>query len=246
MSEPIDSTGTGEGLTELRRSLGGAVLAPTDAGFDAARRCFNTLIDRRPAVIVRCLDAGDVARAFDFARAHTLEVAVRGGGHNPAGHCVCEGGLVIDLSLMRGVDVNGEARTARADGGARWLDFDTATQRFGLVTPGGVVGSTGVAGLTWVEESGISPLSTASPATISSAPRSLLPTARWSAQTRMRIPSCCGASAAAGATSVWRRDWSSGCTRCAESLAVASPTPEQESATGFADSGTSPPTHRGP
>src|SRR5262249_4119098 len=127
---------------------GGAVLAPTDEGLGAGRRCCNALVDRRPAMIVRCLDADDVARAFDFARAHVLEVAVRGGGHNPAGHCVCEGGLVIDLSLMRGVDVDGEARTARADGGARWLDFDTATQRFGLVTPGGVVGSTGVAGLT--------------------------------------------------------------------------------------------------
>ena len=149
MSEAIDSTGAGNGLTELRRSLGGAVLAPTDDGFDAARRCFNALVDRWPAVIVRCLDAGDVARAFDFARAHALEVAVRGGGHNPAGHCVCEGGLVIDLSLMRGVDVNGDARTACADGGARWLDFDAATQGFGLVTPGGVVGSTGVAGLTF-------------------------------------------------------------------------------------------------
>jgi FAD/FMN-containing dehydrogenase len=148
MSEAIDPAGPGDGLTELRRLVGGAVLAPTDDGFDAARRCFNALVDRRPAVIVRCLDAGDVARAFDFARAHALEVAVRGGGHNPAGHCVCEGGLVIDLSLMRRVDVSGDARTARADGGATWLDFDAATQRFGLVTPGGVVGSTGVAGLT--------------------------------------------------------------------------------------------------
>jgi FAD/FMN-containing dehydrogenase len=148
MSEAIDWAGAGDGLAGLRRSVGGAVLGPADAGFDAARRCFNTLVDRRPAVIVRCLDAGDVARAFDFARAHALEVAVRGGGHNPAGHCVCDGGLVIDLSLMRGVDVAGDTRTARADGGARWLDFDAATQRFGLVTPGGVVGSTGVAGLT--------------------------------------------------------------------------------------------------
>jgi FAD/FMN-containing dehydrogenase len=149
MSEAIDPSGAGEGLTELRRSLGGVVLAPADEGFDAARRCFNALVDRLPAVIVRCLDADDVARAFDFARAHALEVAVRGGGHNPAGHCVCDGGLVIDLSLMRGVDVDGDARSARADGGATWLDFDTATQRCGLVTPGGVVGSTGVAGLTF-------------------------------------------------------------------------------------------------
>src|SRR5437016_12841756 len=148
MSEAIDPAGTSDGLTELRRSVAGAVLTPTDEGFDAARRCFNTLVDRRPAVIVRCLDAGDVARAFDFARVHALEVAVRGGGHNPAGHCVCDGGLVIDLSLMRGGEVDGEARTARAEGGATWLDFDAASQAFGLVTPGGVVGSTGVAGLT--------------------------------------------------------------------------------------------------
>jgi FAD/FMN-containing dehydrogenase len=148
MSEAIDAAGAGDGLTELRRSVGGAVLAPTDEGFDAARRCFNALVNRWPAVIVRCLDGSDVARAFDFARAHALEVAVRGGGHNPAGHCVCDGGLVIDLSLMRGVGVNGDARIAWADGGASWLDFDAATQRFGLVTPGGVVGSTGVAGLT--------------------------------------------------------------------------------------------------
>jgi FAD/FMN-containing dehydrogenase len=135
-------------LDELRRELAGAVVGPGDAEYDAARRCFNALVDRRPAVIVRCLGAGDVAAAFDFARAHELEVAVRGGGHNPAGHCVCEGGLVIDLSLMRTVEVDGNARIARAGGGATWLDFDVATQAFGLVTPGGVVGSTGVGGLT--------------------------------------------------------------------------------------------------
>jgi FAD/FMN-containing dehydrogenase len=138
-----------ESLNDLRRSVAGAVVVPTDAGYDEARRCFNALVDRRPAVIVRCLGAADTATALDFARTHALEVAVRGGGHNPAGHCVCDGGLVIDLSLMRGVEVDGDARRARAQGGATWLDFDTATQAFGLVTPGGVVGSTGVAGLTF-------------------------------------------------------------------------------------------------
>jgi FAD/FMN-containing dehydrogenase len=137
-----------ESLNELRRSLAGAVVAPADAEYDAARRCFNALVDRRPAVIARCLGPEDVAAAFDFARTYGLDVAVRGGGHNPAGHCVSDGGLVIDLSLMRGVEVDGNARTARAGGGATWLDFDSATQAFGLVTPGGVVGSTGVAGLT--------------------------------------------------------------------------------------------------
>jgi FAD/FMN-containing dehydrogenase len=138
-----------EGLDELRRSLAGDVLGPADTGYDAARRCFNALVDRRPAAIARCTGPGDVTAAFDFARAHELEVAVRGGGHNPAGHCVLDGGLVIDLSPMRTVELNEDARIARAGGGATWLDFDAATQSFGLVTPGGVVGSTGVAGLTF-------------------------------------------------------------------------------------------------
>ena len=134
-------------LAELRSSLTGTVVLPAEAEYDTARRGFNALVDRRPTVIARCVNASDVAVAFDFARAHELEVAVRGGGHNPAGHCVCDGGLVIDLSLMRKVEVDGEARIARSDGGATWLDFDSATQVFGLVTPGGVVVSTGVAGL---------------------------------------------------------------------------------------------------
>src|SRR5262249_42623394 len=144
--EPAGST-LEAAVYDLRPSLAGAVLAAGDAGYDSARRCFNDLVDRRPAVIARCLDAADVATAFAFGRSHALEVAVRGGGHNPAGHCVCDGGLVIDLSLMREVAVDGEKRVARAGGGATWLDFDSATQAFGLVTPGGVVGSTGVAGL---------------------------------------------------------------------------------------------------
>jgi FAD/FMN-containing dehydrogenase len=135
-------------LTELRRSFAGTVLGPEDAGYDAARVCFNALVDRRPAVIARCLGPRDVATAFDFAHAQDLQVAVRGGGHNPAGHCLLDDGLVIDLSLMRGVEVDGEARTARAEGGSTWLDFDAAAQTLGLVTPGGVVGSTGVCGLT--------------------------------------------------------------------------------------------------
>ena len=132
---------------ELQRSLNGSVIRPTDAEYDRARRGFNALIDRRPAVIVRCVGADDVAIALGFAQGHELEVAVRGGGHNPAGHCVCNGGLVIDLSQMRNVEVDAKARIARSDGGATWLDFDSATQAFGLATPGGVVVSTGVVGL---------------------------------------------------------------------------------------------------
>src|SRR5206468_5274704 len=133
-------------LNELRRSFAGTVIEPGDDEYDVARRGFNALIDRQPAVIARCAVPADVATAFDFARTHELQVAVRGGGHNPAGHCVLDDGLVIDLSLMRTVDVDGEARIARAAGGATWLDFDAATQAAGLVTPGGVVGSTGGAG----------------------------------------------------------------------------------------------------
>jgi FAD/FMN-containing dehydrogenase len=136
-------------LAELSRSIKGVAIGPTDPGYELVRGCFNALVDRRPAVMVRCRDAGDVATALDFARSQGLEVAVRGGGHNPAGHCVLDGGLVIDLSLMRDVTVDPGARTASSQGGATWLDFDSATQAFGLVTPGGVVGSTGVAGLTF-------------------------------------------------------------------------------------------------
>lgn len=136
-----------QNINELRRSLAGTVIFPADADYDTARRGFNALIDRRPAVIVQSIGPEDIAVAFDFARSHELEVAVRGGGHNPAGHCVCDGGLVIDLSRMRTVEVDAERRIARSDGGATWLDFDSATQAFALITPGGVVVSTGVVGL---------------------------------------------------------------------------------------------------
>jgi FAD/FMN-containing dehydrogenase len=133
---------------ELRGSLTGDVLTPEDHEYDKARLCFNLLVDRRPAVIARCVDSRDVAAALRFAQANGLELAVRGGGHNPAGHCAVDDGLVIDLTRMRNVEVDPAARTAVSGGGATWLDFDQATQAHGLVTPGGVVGSTGVTGLT--------------------------------------------------------------------------------------------------
>src|SRR3954467_3406982 len=136
-----------EGLAELRDSLSGDVLTASDREYERARLCFNLLIDRRPAAIARCVDAEDVAAALAFGQAHGLEIAVRGGGHNPAGHCAVDDGLVIDLSRMRGVTVDPDARLATCEGGATWLDFDAATQAHGLVTPGGVVGSTGVTGL---------------------------------------------------------------------------------------------------
>jgi FAD/FMN-containing dehydrogenase len=135
------------GFAELRHSLTGEVLEPVDAGYERARLCFNLLIDHRPAAIARCANASDVAAALLFAEQQGLEVAVRGGGHNPAGHCSVDDGLVVDLSGMRRVEVDPGARLARSEGGATWSDLDAATQSHGLVTPGGVVGSTGVAGL---------------------------------------------------------------------------------------------------
>ncbi|HEU4450989.1 MAG TPA: FAD-binding oxidoreductase [Gaiellaceae bacterium] len=135
-------------IRELRRSIRGDVLAPTDAAYDAARLTFNALVDRRPAVVVRCRTGADVATALEFARANALTVAVRGGGHNPAGHAVCDGGLVVDLAPLHAVEVDAEARIARAGGGTTWKQFDVAAQAHGLVTPGGVVGTTGVGGLT--------------------------------------------------------------------------------------------------
>jgi FAD/FMN-containing dehydrogenase len=136
-----------ENLNDLRASLTGYVLRPSDPEYERARLCFNLLIDRRPAAIARCVDADDVAAALVFAQEHDLEIAVRGGGHNPAGHCAVDNGLVVDLSPMRNVEVDPEARIAVSRGGATWLDFDSAAQAHGMVTPGGVVGSTGVAGL---------------------------------------------------------------------------------------------------
>jgi FAD/FMN-containing dehydrogenase len=143
----MEKTLSNQSIDELRRSLTGTIILPADAEYNKARRGFNALIDRRPAVIAQCVGSEDIAVAFDFARSHDLEVAVRGGGHNPAGHCVSDGGLVIDLSNMRRVEVDAETQTARSEGGATWLDFDSATQAHGLVTPGGVVVSTGVVGL---------------------------------------------------------------------------------------------------
>ncbi|MGH3043453.1 MAG: FAD-binding oxidoreductase [Gaiellaceae bacterium] len=135
-------------VADLKQALTGEVILPDDSGYDAARRGFNAFVDRRPAVIARCLGAEDVAAAFAFAQANGLEIAVRGGGHNPAGHCVLDDGLVIDLSQMRTVEVDAGAQVAHAAGGSTWLDFDAATQAHGLVTPGGIVGTTGVCGLT--------------------------------------------------------------------------------------------------
>jgi FAD/FMN-containing dehydrogenase len=138
----------GSAVTELAQKLRGPLLQPADADYEQARRVWNGNVDRRPALIARCTGVADVLEAVRFARDHGLLVAIRGGGHNAAGYGTCEGGLVIDLSPMKGMQVDPGARTARAQAGLLWREFDRETQAFGLATTGGTVSNTGVAGLT--------------------------------------------------------------------------------------------------
>jgi FAD/FMN-containing dehydrogenase len=135
-------------VQELRDALRGEVVLPGDAAYDEARSVWNGMIDRRPALIARCADASDVVAAVGFARSEGLLVAVRGGGHNVAGNATCDGGLVIDLSPMKGIEVDADARTVRAQGGLTWGELDGETQKHGLATTGGLVTTTGVAGFT--------------------------------------------------------------------------------------------------
>ena len=135
-------------IEELRQSVHGAVIAPSDAGYDEARAVWNGMIDRRPALVVRCADPADVVAAVQFARSQGLEIAVRGGGHSLPGFSTVDGGLVIDLSPMRAVAVDVPGRRAVVGGGATWADVDQATQAAGLAVTGGLVSTTGVGGFT--------------------------------------------------------------------------------------------------
>ena len=128
--------------------FGGEILYAEDAGFDQTRAVWNAMINRRPAVIARCRDARDVQKAVRHAVSCDLPISIRGGGHNVAGHAVCDNGVMIDLSLMRRVEVDAGKRIANVDGGALWQDVDAATQAHGLATPGGLISDTGVGGLT--------------------------------------------------------------------------------------------------
>ena len=132
----------------LKSDLRGALFFPDDNGYDDARTVWNGMIDRRPALIVRCAGVADVINCVNFARTHSLLLSVKGGGHNVPGNAVCDGGLMIDLSQMRSVVVDPDRRIARAEPGVIWADFDHETQAFGLATTGGVVIDTGIAGLT--------------------------------------------------------------------------------------------------
>ncbi len=135
-------------VVELASQLGGEAILPGDPAYEAARRVWNGMIDRRPAVVARCRGVADVIACVRFAADHDLLLAVRGGGHNVAGFGTCDGGFVIDLSAMRGVRVDPGRHTVRAEGGATWAELDRETQTFGLAAPGGIVSTTGIAGLT--------------------------------------------------------------------------------------------------
>lgn len=137
-----------ETLSAFQQGLRGRLASPGSEDYDQARTVWNAMIDRRPALAVRCAGAADVVRAVRFARENDLLLAVRGGGHNIAGNAVCEGGLQIDLSLMKSVRVDPARRTARVEPGATLADFDREAQAFGLATPLGINSTTGVAGLT--------------------------------------------------------------------------------------------------
>jgi FAD/FMN-containing dehydrogenase len=135
-------------VIELAAQVSGPVLGPGDGGYDAARAIHNGLIDRRPAVIVRCQSASDVATALAFARRGGLEVSVRGGGHNVAGRAVTHGGVMIDLAEMKGIEVDPDTRTARAEGGVLWAELNDAAAEHGLAGTGGAVSGTGIGGYT--------------------------------------------------------------------------------------------------
>ena len=139
------STGSKHALSQ---QFSGEIVTASDGGYDEARRVWNAMIDLRPQVIVRPSNASDVVAAVNFARDERLPLAIRGGAHSVAGMGTCDGGVVIDFSSMKKIAVDPEKRTARAEPGAKWTDFDKATQAYGLATTGGTVGDTGIAGLT--------------------------------------------------------------------------------------------------
>src|SRR5512145_3452454 len=129
-------------------AIKGKVILPEDADYDEVRKIWNAMIDRRPAVIVRCAEADDVPQAIRHARDHGLEISIRGAGHNIAGNAVCDGGLMIDLSAMKQVRIDAAKQRAYVEPGATLADFDAAAQASGLATPLGVNSTTGISGLT--------------------------------------------------------------------------------------------------
>ncbi len=147
-ARPAELALNGLAVEKFKASLHGKLITPSDEGYDAARRVYNAMIDKRPSLIANCLDVSDVVSAVNFAREHNLTLAIRGGGHNGGGLGVCEGGLVIDLSGLKDIQVDAAARIVRVGGGCVWGEVDQATHAHGLATPSGVISTTGVGGLT--------------------------------------------------------------------------------------------------
>jgi FAD/FMN-containing dehydrogenase len=154
LTNNVGSSVSDDAVRSFSEELKGPTLTPGDPGYDEARTVFNAMIDRRPGLIAQPVDTADVQRCVKFAREHDLLVSIKGGGHSPQGYAVCEGGLMIDLSRMKKIVVDPERRTATAEGGVNWGEFDAATQEHGLAIPGGRMPSTGIAGLTLGSGSG--------------------------------------------------------------------------------------------
>jgi FAD/FMN-containing dehydrogenase len=147
-SMPLETMIADAAVDALRAQLRGPLLRPGDAGYDAARSVWNAMIDRHPALIIQPRGAADVIAAVRFAREHDLLLSMKGGGHNVAGKAVCDGGLMLDFALMKGIRVDPVAMTVRAEPGVVWGELDAETHAFGLATPGGFITTTGIAGLT--------------------------------------------------------------------------------------------------
>ena len=139
--------GTQAAVEQLTEAMRGDVLVPGSPGYDEGRMVWNGMYDRKPAVIARCAGVADVMHAVDFARANAMEVSVRGGGHSASGFGTCDDGIVIDLAPMKGIRVDPESHTVRAEAGLTWGEFDKETQAFGLAVTGGRFSTTGIAGL---------------------------------------------------------------------------------------------------
>src|SRR6516165_5353910 len=144
----VSARSPNDSIIELRKTFTGQLLQPNDPGYDEARRVHNGLIDKRPALIARCRGVADLVDAVNLTRKLGLEVAVRGGGHNVAGRATIDGGVMIDLAPMKGIHIDTKNRTARVQGGVTWAELNRETQLHGLAVTGGVVSSTGIAGLT--------------------------------------------------------------------------------------------------
>ena len=139
---------TAQSIDQLKSSFRGELIQPGDPSYDAARKVYNGMIDKRPRLIARCVDVADVIAAVNFGASNAMLTAVRGGGHNGAGLGTCDNGLVIDLSRMKGIRVNPTDKTVRVEPGCVWGDVDHATHPFGMASPSGFISTTGVAGLT--------------------------------------------------------------------------------------------------